>query len=249
MSEPFSYDAIADDYARAVDDAPYNALYERPATLGLLPPVDGRHLLDAGCGNGWYAEQLLARGAAVTAVDGSAAMAAHARTRIAALGALAPDDTVPPPGRARVRHADLARPLGFLADGAVDGVVSALVLHYLRDWGPTLRELRRVLAPGGWLVLSTHHPFEEAARLDVPDYLAVEEYEDDWGWLGTVRFWRRPLTATVEALADAGFVVERIVEPLPTEAFRAARPDAYARIRKRPGFLLIRARPWPVAPG
>ena len=101
MSEPFSYDAIADGYAAAVDAAPYNALYERPATLALLPPVAGAHVLDAGCGNGWYTEQLLARGAAVTAVDGSAPMAAHARARIAALGALASDDGVPlPAGRA-----------------------------------------------------------------------------------------------------------------------------------------------------
>ena len=249
MSEPFSYDAIADDYAAAVDAAPYNALYERPATLALLPSVAGTHVLDAGCGNGWYTEQLLARGAAVTAVDGSAPMAAHARARIAALGALADDDAVPTPGWARVRTADLGRPLDFLADGSVGGIVSALVLHYLRDWGPTLRELRRVLAPDGWLVLSTHHPYDEAARLDVPDYLAVEEYEDEWGWLGTVRYWRRPLTATVDALADAGFAVERLVEPLPTEAFRAAKPEAYARLRKRPGFLLIRARPWPALPG
>ena len=249
MSEPFSYDAIADDYAAAVDAAPYNALYERPATMALLPPVDGRHVLDAGCGNGWYTEQLLARGAAVTAFDGSTRMIAHARTRIAALRVLADDDAEPAPGRARVRTADLSRPLDFLADGSVAGIVSALVLHYLRDWGPTLRELRRVLAPDGWLVLSTHHPAEEAARLDVPDYFAVEEYADDWKWLGTVRYWRRPLQATVDALADAGFAVERLVEPLTTEAFRAARPEAYVRLRKRPAFLLVRARPWPVPPG
>ena len=249
MREPFSYDAIADGYAAEVDGAPYNALYERPATLALLPPVAGAHLLDAGCGNGWYTEQLLERGAAVTAIDGSAPMVVHARARIAALGALAPDDAAPASGRARVRTADLAQPLDFLPDDSVDGVVSALVLHYLRDWGPTLCELRRVLRPDGWLVLSTHHPAEEAARLDVPDYFAVEEYEDDWQWLGTVRYWRRPLTATVDALADAGFAVERLVEPLPTAAFRAAKPEAYARLRKRPGFLLVRARPWPVARG
>jgi SAM-dependent methyltransferase len=246
VREPFSYDAIADGYAAEVDRAPYNALYERPATLALLPPVAGAHVLDAGCGSGWYAEQLLTRGAAVTAIDGSARMVEHARARIAALGALSDEASIPLPGRARVRTADLRLPLDFLADASVDGVVSALVLHYLRDWGPTLRELRRVLRSDGWLVLSTHHPADEAARLDVPDYFAVEEYEDDWQWLGTVRYWRRPLTATVEALADAGFAVERLVEPLPTEAFRAAKPDAYARLRKRPGFLLVRARPWPV---
>ena len=82
---PFSYDSVADGYAAAIDHAPYNALYERPAMLGLLPPVDGRRILEAGCGAGWYTEQLLARGARVSAVDASAALVEHTRRRIAML--------------------------------------------------------------------------------------------------------------------------------------------------------------------
>ena len=60
MSSPdcFSYDDIADSHAAAVDTAPHNALHERPAMLALLPDVVGRRVLDAGCGSGWYAEQL-----------------------------------------------------------------------------------------------------------------------------------------------------------------------------------------------
>ena len=36
----FSYDEIADAYAAGVETAPYNALYERPAMLRMMPPVD-----------------------------------------------------------------------------------------------------------------------------------------------------------------------------------------------------------------
>ena len=54
--------------------------------------------------------------------------------------------------------ADLASPLPF-SDGAFDDVVASLVLHYLEDWGPTLAEFRRVLAPGGRLIASVDHPF------------------------------------------------------------------------------------------
>src|SRR5688500_1755615 len=82
----FSYDAIADAYAARVIDAPYNAHYERPAMLELLPPVDGLHLLDAGCGSGIYAELLMDRGARVTGIDESAAMLEHARRRLAGRG-------------------------------------------------------------------------------------------------------------------------------------------------------------------
>lgn len=50
----FSYEGIAARYAAGVDTAPYNALYERPAMLALLPSVAGKRVLDAGCGSTLY---------------------------------------------------------------------------------------------------------------------------------------------------------------------------------------------------
>lgn len=82
------------------------------------------------------------RGAVVTGIDACAGMLEQARRRLG-------DD------------ADLADPLLF-PDGAFDDVVASLVLHYLQDCGPTLAELRRVLAPGGRLIASVEHPFAEA---------------------------------------------------------------------------------------
>lgn len=230
MDPGFSYDAIADTYAAKVTDAPYNAHYERPAMLDLLPPVDGLHVLDAGCGSGIYAELLADRGARVTGIDGSAAMLEHARRRLAAR-------------EVDLRVADLRAPLPF-ADGGFDGIVSALVLHYLRDWAPALAEFRRVLRPGGWLAFSTHHPAAEALLFKPARYLDVELLEDEWDGVGTVRFYRRPVHRIVNDLAEAGFAIERMVEPLPTETFRQRKPEAYEAMLRQPQFLLIRARPW-----
>ena len=56
LNVAFSYDDTADAYAAGVDSRPYNALYERPAMLDLLPPLPGTRVLDAGCGPGWYVE-------------------------------------------------------------------------------------------------------------------------------------------------------------------------------------------------
>ncbi len=234
----FSFDDIADAYAAGVDSAPYNALYERPAMMSLLPAVEGARVLDAGCGTGWYAAELATRGAMVTAIDASAAMVGHARARFAS----AP--LREPAGRVRLEVADLEQPLSFAADGAFDGIVSSLVLHYIRDWGPTLAEFRRVLKPDGWLVFSTHHPSADATRLGTSRYVETEPVEDYWKWVGVVRYYRRPLSAIIDALTGAGLAIERLVEPLPTEEFRQTKPDSYQRLLKQPEFLLVRARPW-----
>ncbi len=55
-------------------------------------------------------------------------------------------------------------------------------------------------------------------------------------------FYRRPLSATTESLFRAGFVIERLIEPLPTEEFRQADPDEYDRLMHFPVFMCIRAR-------
>ena len=226
----FNYDEVADRYVRQVDTNPFNADYERPATLALLPPLAGLEVLDAGCGAGWYAERLLEAGARVTGVDASEVMAAHARRRVGR--------------RAAIHVHDLAEPLPF-PDGAFDLVLSPLVLHYLADIGSTLSEFRRVLRPTGTLLFSTHHPCHEADRLEAAgravEYFATEPVEEEWDDIGQVRFFRRPLSAVFAALAATRFLVDQVVEPRPTEALRARNPELFARLMRRPEFLCVRA--------
>ena len=229
----FSYDSIARDYARKVDSAPYNALYERPAMLGMLPAVSGLRVLDAGCGSGWYAERLLERGAVVEAIDSSAKMVEYARERFSSH----PQDTRV---RLNIQVADLSQHLPF-DDGVFSGVLSPLVLHYLEDWRPALREFHRVLEPSGWLLLSTHHPGADAARFETENYFAVERVSDHWKWAGDVEFYRRSLTEISASLAETGFVIDRITEPVPTSEFRAAAPESWERVMRQPEFVIVKS--------
>jgi 2-polyprenyl-3-methyl-5-hydroxy-6-metoxy-1,4-benzoquinol methylase len=64
-----SYDGKAEKYAKRVDRSPWNAHYERPAVVSLLPPLENARVLDVGCGSGWYTEYLSGHGAIVTAFD------------------------------------------------------------------------------------------------------------------------------------------------------------------------------------
>jgi SAM-dependent methyltransferase len=218
-----AYDAMAGAYAADEGNA-YNALYERPAMLDLLGDVAGAAVLDAGCGTGALAAELTHRGATVTGRDLSPRMVALARAR-----------GLP---RATFAAGDLARPLD-LPDGAFDAVAASLVLHYLRDWEPPLRELARVLAPGGRIVVSTHHP-EMIDRQWPGDPEATTLVHDRWAKGGEafdVRFWRRPLSAMHAAFAEAGLRVDALVEPRPLAACRERDPVAWERLTTRPWFL------------
>ena len=233
-SGPFSYDSIASEYASKVDSAPYNALYERPAMLSLLPVVDGARILDAGCGSGWYAERLLERGATVEAIDASPRMAGFARERLNRLPGEAS-------ARVEVQVADLSRDLPF-DSGIFAGVLSPLVLHYLEDWRPTLREFRRVLQPAGWLLFSTHHPAADARRFATEDYFRTERVRDYWEWVGEVEFYRRSLTGIFSSLRETGFLIDIVMEPLPTAEFRAAKPDSARDLMRQPEFIIVLAK-------
>jgi hypothetical protein len=50
-------------------------------------------------------------------------------------------------------------------------------------------------------------------------------------------------TEIVNPLVDAGFAIQRLVEPIPTEEFRRQKPESYARILRQPNFLILLARP------
>jgi SAM-dependent methyltransferase len=229
-----AYDQLAATYAARIDSNLYNAQYERPATLSLLPEVRGLCVLDADCGPGVYAEWLAAHDAEVVAFDASAAMVHLARARLGET--------------CTVLQADLGQPLTFAPDGAFDLVLSTLALDFVADWDAVFGEFHRVLAPQGQLVFSVNHPFYDAVDFATENYFATEAVTVTYGSLGEVGVptWRRPLSAIIAPLLLASFTLERLLEPEPTEAFRATDPERAAALRHRPMFLCISARKAPV---
>lgn len=225
-----AYESLAEAYAARVDTKPHNAYYERPATLSLLPDVDGKRVLDAGCGPGVYAEWLVNHGADVTAFDLSARMVQFARERLG--------------DRAPVFQADLEKPLDFLEDQSFDLVLSALALDYVRDLGSTFREFHRVLAEPGLLVFSLSHPFAEFVLHPSANYFDTELVTYEWTGFGTpieMPSYRRPVGALLNPLLEAGFALDRFLEPTPTDRFKDEAPEDYEELSRQPGFLCVRA--------
>lgn len=196
------YDSFAQSYSRSNESGLFNAYYARPAMIALAGDVRGRRVLDAGCGSGPLAEALRAKGAIVTSFDSSPAMVELARQRLG-------ED-------ADLQVADLSRPLPY-ADGSFDDVVVSLVLHYLEDWTAPLSELRRVLKPGGRLLLSVNHPRILESSDPTADYFSVTPYSDEYifdgGQSAVLTFWHRPLHAMTDAFTEAGFRIALISEP------------------------------------
>jgi GrpB-like predicted nucleotidyltransferase (UPF0157 family)/SAM-dependent methyltransferase len=220
------YDGHSEAYAEHAEKSVTNACYDRPAIVDLAGDVEGRRVLDVGCAAGHLSALLAGRGADVLGVDASAGMIAVARRKFGAV--------------ARFEVADVTRPLSA-ASGSFDVITASLVLHYLEDWEPALAEFRRVLKPGGVLVFSVHHPGEDWRWFGKENYFEVELLEDEFPPGNVVRFYRRPLSRTFQAVRDAGFAVDRLVEPMPVPEAEAADPKWAANLRTKPRFLYFRA--------
>lgn len=199
--QPDHYDAFAEAYARENENGLFNRWYARPAVLDLLGEVAGCRVLDAGCGSGPLLADLTERGATVSGFDSSPAMVRLARQRLGEA--------------ADLRVADLAQRLPY-DDDAFDDAVAVLVLHYLEDWSQPLSELRRVLRPGGRLVVVVNHPVIPPVMYPEVNYFATvpneEEYEFD-GVSATLTIWYRSLSAMSESFTAADFGILSISEP------------------------------------
>jgi SAM-dependent methyltransferase len=221
------YDVFADEYLDHAAYGFFNAFYDRPACLDLLGDVSGARVLDVACGPGLYAEELVRRGASVVGFDQSPRMIELCRARV-------------PSGDFRV--GDLGQPLEWLPDASFDRVLFALAIEYVDDRVSALKELRRVLKPSGALVLSRQHPTADWLA-NGGDYFNTRVIEETWskGW--RLRYWLSPLEATCAEINEAGFVIERLVEPRPVGDAATINPEEYARLQREPGFIAFRLLP------
>jgi len=136
MPEPATnYQALAQEYARhrRIHPGVFERIVTRATTSGL------KAILEVGCGSGNYLEAIAAIGAfSVAGIDPSSAMLDRLRERMpAAEVVIASAESIPFPDR------------------SFDLIYSVDVIHHVKDRDAFVREARRVLNPGGWLVTVT----------------------------------------------------------------------------------------------
>ena len=206
---------------------------EWPSLRAMLPDLDGRRVVDLGCGFGWFCRFARAAGAAqVLGLDVSGNMLARARVANA-------DPAI------AYRQADLEQL--DLAAASFDLAYSSLTLHYIEGLAGLLTGVHRALASGGYFVFSIEHPVFTAPGDPkwVGNTWPLDRYLDEGprttAWLASNVIKQHRTTATyLNALISAGFSILKIEEWGPSDAQIAAHPK-WINERQRPAFLLVSA--------
>jgi 2-polyprenyl-3-methyl-5-hydroxy-6-metoxy-1,4-benzoquinol methylase len=203
--------------------------------LRRLPP--GRRVLDVGAAAGFFVEQARLAGRDAEGVEPSAWAAAYAR------------DVLGQP----VRTATLAE--AAYADAAFDGLTMWEVIEHLPDPTAVLAEARRVVAPGGWLALSTPDAESLAARLSGARWLGWRKVPEHLWFFGAEHLVRLLAASGFEVVArryvsltvTAGFALERLGSLLGVPGLpRLAGPLRGCAVPINPGYdlmLVARRRP------
>ncbi|GAA2011210.1 methyltransferase domain-containing protein [Nakamurella flavida] len=188
----------------------------REEDVHLLGDVRGRRILEVGCGSAPCARWLVRQGARVVAFDLSAGMLRHAREtgdRIAVQVPLVQADACELP----------------FADRSFDAVFSAFgAVPFVADSALLMREVARVLRPGGRWVFSVTHPMRWIF-LDDPGpagLTAVQSYFDrspyvevDQDGVPAYVEHHRTLGDRVREITAAGLRLVDVVEPMWPEGF------------------------------
>ena len=199
-----TYDAVAGDYVEHIFGELAGKPFDRQLLDELATAAGDGVICDLGCGPGHVARYLHERGTNVVGVDLSPGMVEKAR-------ALTPGV---PFFEGDMRALDVA-------DGAWQAIVAFYsIIHFRASELPEVfRELRRVLAPGGTLLVSFHIGSEVFHR------------DEWWGHEVSVDFYFLQTAEVTAALESAGLVIERVLErdPYPEVEYQSRRAYVTAR--------------------
>ena len=213
---PSEYDAIAEWYADSVLDSPIHAIVV-PSLMKIAGNVERLKVCDLCCGEGVAGREFSASGAIVTGADLSEKLIEIARER-------ARNESL-----AISYQIGDAQSLENFEDAEFDLVVCCLALMDLPDIDACFRAVWRILKPDGLFVFAIAHPCYQTPESRWTGKSGgvvkreVRAYFNEGEWLsanrGSVRgktlSYHRTLSSYLNALAEAGFYLQRLDEPRP----------------------------------
>ncbi len=224
------------------NDINYNDLLEQPAMVKLLPELNGKSVLDLGCGYGHNCIDFVKRGAEkVIGVDISEKMLSVAREESS---------------HDRIEYRNISMTDISELDETFDFIYSSLAFHYVKDFDAFAKDMYSVLNAGGQLLFSQEHPIitatvdgnghfnkdENGERISYTfsNYNQPGERKIHWYVDGVVKY-HRTFSGVINALAKAGFIIEEICEPVP-EQWAVEKLPTIVKEYIKPNFLIVKAR-------
>jgi 2-polyprenyl-3-methyl-5-hydroxy-6-metoxy-1,4-benzoquinol methylase len=218
-----------------------NILEEKPAIFSLLPALTGKKILDLGCGYGENCKTFSQMGAdSVIGIDVSSKM-----LRIAG------DEN----SGGNIRYINMCIEDIKRLDEKFDIVISSLAVHYIRNFTKLAADVYSLLKDNGIFIFSQEHPLTtapingaswskddngEVTHYNLTDYTRSGERNATWIVDGIIKY-HRTFSNIVNSLTDAGFAVEKMLEPVPTKETIEKDPS-YAKDLHKPNFLVIKSR-------
>lgn len=218
-----------------------NTVIEKPVLFSLLPVLEGKTIIDLGCGYGENCIEFSRLGAReVVGVDISSKMLEIAEKENR-------DEKIKYINRSM---SDLSK-----LDGKYDVVVSSLAIHYIEDFDKLLKDIYNLLNEDGIFIFSQEHPLTTALKdenhwskdkdgnilhYNLSNYGMLGERKTSWIVDGVIKY-HRTFSSIFNSLVEAGFIVEKVLEPIPSEEIIEKYPW-YRKGYHKPDFLMIKAR-------
>ena len=213
------YKKIRDNEANA------NNLFEIPALFSMMPDLTGKRVLDLGCGFGEHCMRCIRQGAEkVVGIDISEKMLEVARKKHSDAG---------------ITYVNMSMEEISQLNETFDVVVSSLAFHYVEDFSGVVRNIYDLLEPGGNFIFSQDENGEKL-YLNLANYGVEGERESVW-FVDNVKKYHRTFSTIINTLIEAGFTVEKMIEPLPDDELLEKYP-AYKDLFHKPDFLLVKVR-------
>lgn len=222
-----------------------NEVVEKPTMLSLLPDLQGKKLLDLGCGMGEHLQLYLAHGAQfVVGVDLSATMLAQAQADLTKLSKKSPHFSL---------YQLALEELEQLDETGFDVITGSFVFHYVENLPALLNKIYTKLNSGGVLVFSQEHPittchktgerWEKGVPIEQRAY-RLRHYRDEgerkrnWFQQPFITY-HRTIATIMNHLIATGFRIVRVEEPMLEK-----QPEWHAEfkdVQHRPPLLFIKA--------
>ena len=237
----FDDETFFNSYKKLRERTNSNDLIEKPALFSLLPNLEGKTVLDLGCGFGEHCKEYARlKAKSVIGIDISSKMLEVAR-RVNA------DE--------RIVYKEMAiEDIGEL-DMKFDLVVSSLAFHYVSDFNKVVKEIYKLLNENGCLIFSQEHPFStsfstgerwtknekgEIIFANISNYSSDGPRESSW-FIEDISKYHRTFSSIINTLISSGFVIEEFVEPIADETIINDYPRFKDLIHK-PDFLIIKVK-------